>query len=130
MGTLGDRLVLPLGVTLAVGAAVAGACLLNAGQAHADPTADPPGRYAPWSGPMGDQNANAFWVDLTKYTDVEGGPAQAETLATTICGALHQEREGTLIDDLADGQQIRVGGVSMLVHAAEWHFCPNKYGKG
>jgi hypothetical protein len=121
---LRDRMVVPVGVVLALGSALAGTCVLGAGQAHADR----PGPWAPWSGPMGDHDANAYRADVARY-GATGNVASAESLAHTICGALQNPKleDGDLIQRLAGDNAYEVPAMTLVVHAAEWHYCPTRY---
>jgi hypothetical protein len=115
--TLGDHLILPLGAALAIGSAVLGAGLAKA---------DPPGTA--WSGAMGDHSTAAYWTDVTRMTDRGGDVNDVRHLADTICTTLRSgTSEGNLIASMSDDEQAKVGGSTMVVHGAEWHFCPEKY---
>jgi hypothetical protein len=91
---------------------------LSSGVAHAD-------NY-PFSGPMGDHDATAYWVDVSDMGI--GSVASAARLANTICTSLEQGKsEGQIIAAGAGGNQSKVDNVTFMVHAAEWHFCPDYY---
>jgi hypothetical protein len=104
-------------VTLA-GAAVA--VSLGAGVAHAD--------NGPFSGPMGDHDASAYWVDVSSVAN--GSLSSATGLAYTICSKLADGfSEGRLIAVIAQTPDTTtsVSDARYVVHAAEWHFCPTYY---
>jgi hypothetical protein len=100
---------------------VAAMLLAGAGVARADP-----GSNWPFSGPKGDQDASAFWVDISSVAD--GTEAGAGELANTICSKLEGGySEGQLIARGAKGDESKIPKVQLVVHAAEWHFCPTYY---
>jgi hypothetical protein len=83
-------------------------------------------RAVPFSGPKGDHDAAALWVDISPIVD--GTQAQARELAGLICEKLDEgASEGQLIAAGAKGDSSRVDGLALVVHAAEWHFCPTYY---
>jgi hypothetical protein len=101
-------------VTLAGAAAVS-----FAGVAHAD--------NGPFSGPQGDHDVSAYWVDVSSFGS--GSMASAAGLASAICLRLTQgASEGQLIAALAQPPYpTPVPDATFIVHAAEWHFCPTYY---
>jgi hypothetical protein len=113
------------GGVLAAGLMVGAAALVvGAGVAHAAPV----GEHGPFSGPSGDQSGDAYWVDLQGHTDMTGSMAEATKLGRWICTSLRSgQSEGQLISSLASGDGTTVNGFTFVVHAAEWHFCPEKY---
>ena len=79
-----------------------------------------------YSGPQGDEDASAFWVDVSGF--LNGTPAEAASLATDICGKLQNgTSEGQLIAAGAEDDQTQISKVKFVVHAAEWHYCPRYY---
>lgn len=109
------------GGLLAGGAMVVmAATVIGAGIAKADPNG-----MSPWTGPMGDHSAPAYWVDISKFAD--GTVDDARTLATSICTALDNQSEGNLVATMTDGVQHKIDTVTFIVHGAEWHFCPEYY---
>jgi hypothetical protein len=79
-----------------------------------------------FSGPAGDQDASAFWVDTSSF--LKGNVSQAASLGQTICSALESgESEGKVIANIANGNQANVSDDEFVVHAAEWHYCPDHY---
>jgi hypothetical protein len=123
MSTDARRLVIG-GVVAAGAMLVMAGVVIGAGMAKADPAFDRDST-APWSGPMGDHSDGAYRLDIAR--EAHGSVDDAHQLATTICTALHTESEGQLIAAMSDGNQYLVGGVTMVVHGAEWHFCPQWY---
>ncbi|QNJ91528.1 DUF732 domain-containing protein [Mycolicibacterium fluoranthenivorans] len=115
----------PLGAVLALGACLLG--FAGGGLAHADPTYGP-ANYAPWSGPMGDHDPNAYRADVARY-GMTGNIASAESLARTICTALQDPKleDADLVQHLAEDNAYRVPAMTMVVHAAEWHYCSSRY---
>lgn len=117
---------------LVVGGAVAAGAMLvvagmviGAGLAKADP-AWQPDNTKPWSGPLGDQNIVAFWNDIAR--EAHGTVDDARLLADTICSHLRSGTpESHVIAEMAHEDQHNVGNVTYIIHAAEWHFCPEKY---
>jgi hypothetical protein len=102
-----------------------------AGAAHADPTysdiTSNAANNGPFSGPMGDHSAEAYWVDMTSI-GVGGTVAQAGKLANTICtGLAGGMSEGEEIAAMVNGVSSQVTQATLAVHAAEWHFCPSRY---
>jgi hypothetical protein len=99
--------------------------VMGAGLAKAAPAYD---RHstAPWSGPMGDENAAAYRADIAR--EAGGSVADARALADTICSHLRGGiTEDHLVADMAHDQLAKMGDVIYIVHGAEWHFCPEKY---
>ncbi|BBX23875.1 hypothetical protein MTER_32860 [Mycolicibacter terrae] len=91
--------------------------------AYAVPIGDSDG---PFSGPAGDGDASAFWVDVSPYA--RGTISDAAQLGQTICGALQGgQSEGKVIAEATQGDQSEVLDAEFVVHAAEWHFCPQFY---
>jgi hypothetical protein len=114
---LSDHVILPVGAALAMLGAH------GLGVAKADTPS-----LAPWTAPMGDESAATYWTDVTRMTDLGGNENDARALAGTICTALRSGTpEGNLIVDMAKEDQRQVGNVTMEVHGAEWHFCPDRY---
>jgi hypothetical protein len=107
-----------------VAAGIATAAIVSASAtAHAVPVGDTSGAF---SGPAGDQDASAYWVDVSGF--VKGSVSDAANLGHTICSALESgESEGKVIADAAQGNQSNVSDDKLVVHAAEWHFCPDYY---
>jgi len=107
-----------------IAAGIAAAAIVSASAtAHAVPVGDTSGTF---SGPAGDQDASAYWVDVSGF--VKGSVSDAANLGHTICTALESgQSEGKVIADAAQGNQSNVGGDEYVVHAAEWHFCPDHY---
>ena len=84
--------------------------------AHADTGA--------FSGTQGDHDAHAYWVDA-RGAGLSGTLADAARLANVICMRLgNGESESQLIAGGAGGKQ-SIDTATFLIHAAEWHFCPN-----
>jgi hypothetical protein len=111
-------------LTLAVGIA-------GAGSAHADITYRGSTSNAvnngPFSGPEGDHSAEAYWVDMTSI-GVGGTVAQAGKLGNTVCtGLTSGMSEGQEIAAIVDGDSSQVTRATLIVHGAEWHFCPAYY---
>jgi hypothetical protein len=80
----------------------------------------------PFSGPKGDNDAAALWVDISPVVD--GTPTQLRGLAEMICQKLGEgASEGQLIAAGANGDSSKVSRLTLVVHAAEWHFCPTYY---
>jgi hypothetical protein len=105
---------------LAGGLLAAGVAVVGAVTAHAD---DP---YYPFSGPKGDHDASAYWVDISPM--LTGTVQDAGNLAQTICGDLNQGiSAGDVIAAAAHGDQYGVSEDTFVVDAAEWHFCPEYY---
>jgi hypothetical protein len=91
--------------------------------AHAVPVGDTSSTF---SGPAGDQDASAYWVDVNGF--VKGSASDAANLGRTICSALESgQSEGKVIANAAQGNQSNVSDDEYVVHAAEWHFCPDRY---
>jgi hypothetical protein len=102
-----------------------------AGPAHADPSYIGVGSNAanngPFSGPMGDHSADAYWVDMTSI-GVTGTVEQAGKLANTVCtGLANGMSEGQEIAAMVSGDSSQVTQATLAVHSAEWHFCPSYY---
>jgi hypothetical protein len=101
-------------------ASLAIASLAFAAPAHAVPVGDTSGTF---SGPAGDQDASAYWVDVNGF--VKGSVSDAANIAHTICSALESgQSEGKVIANAAQGNPSSVSDDECVVHAAEWHFCP------
>jgi Protein of unknown function (DUF732) len=103
-------------------AGVVAAISLGAGvaQAHTD--------NGPFSGPQGDRDASAYWVDVNPFGS--GSVTSASRLANTICSKLADGfSEGRLIAVIAQTPDTTtaVSDATFIVHAAEWHFCPTYY---
>ena len=104
---------------LAIGAAVMGANLL--GVAHAD------NGNGAFSGPEGDRDAGAFWVDVDPVLSGWSVSKDRE-LANMVCSQLEAgESEGALTAEVAKGDDGGIRGITYVIHAAEWHFCPDQY---
>jgi hypothetical protein len=85
------------------------------------------GNNGAFSGPEGDHDSNAYWVDISG-AGMRGTVAQAAGLANTVCTKLEDGfSEGQLIAAGADGDQSKIPIMTRVVHAAEWHFCPSYY---
>jgi hypothetical protein len=123
----GERRARSGGIVAAGCTAIVAVAVIGTGLTHADPLHGP-NTWAPWSGPMGDHNADAYWMDVSKY-GATGGVAAAESMANTICTTLQNPKlqDAYLIEGMADGNPYKIGGVAMIVHAAEWHYCPQRY---
>jgi hypothetical protein len=107
-------------IAVAITTAVIGSASVTA---HAVPVGDASGTF---SGPAGDQDASAFWGDTS--AEIKGSVSDAGSLARTICNALENgESEGKLIANIANGNQANISNDEFVVHAAEWHFCPDHY---
>ena len=92
----------------------------GAATAHGD---DP---YYPFSGPMGDHDASAYWVDISSTG--RGTVADAAQIANNVCTSLENGMsEGDIIAAAVNGNQSEISGATLIVHAAEWHFCPQYY---
>jgi hypothetical protein len=116
---LSDHVILAVGTALAIGAAMLGASVAKA-------DAPDPHSTVPWTGAKGDHSVTAYRADIAP--EAHGTAADARTLADTICTALRSGTpEGNLIVDMAKEDQRQVGNVTMEVHGAEWHFCPDRY---
>ena len=91
--------------------------------AHADPD------NGAFSGPAGDRDADAMWTDISFMHPPSA--TEAGGLATSICRDLEGGMsEGHLIGKLADPSSppvIPVDEARLVVHASEWHYCPDKY---
>ncbi|WP_165608066.1 DUF732 domain-containing protein [Mycobacterium alsense] len=109
----------------AFAAAVLAAVLASLPSATA--SAVPVGDSGPFSGPAGDQDASAFWVDVEN--ELPGWSAgKDQQLAQLMCQKLDSGySEGDLIAEIANGDGSSVGAIRYVVHAAEWHFCPQYY---
>jgi hypothetical protein len=80
----------------------------------------------PFSGPKGDHDASALWVDISSVAD--GTASQSEVLATTVCGKLEDgASDGQLIAAGAKGDESAIPKAKLIIHAIEWHFCPSYY---
>jgi len=114
-----------VGGVIAAGLMVGGAGLvLGAGIAHAVPV----GEDGAFSGPSGDQSADAYWVDLSNGTNTTGSVADAANIGHYICHQLlNGSSEGEIISNMAGGDRSQVSDIRFVVHAAEWHFCPSEY---
>jgi hypothetical protein len=100
---------------LAAVAAVVG--IAAAGPAHA----------YPFSGPEGDQDAGAYWVDVSSYLP-GWTTAKDQQLAHMICTKFADGySEGRLVAEVAADDSSSISGIAFVVHAAEWHFCPDYY---
>lgn len=108
------------GAVLACAAAIAGSTILGvAPWAHADNGA--------FSGPKGDHDPAAFWVDATS-AGVSGTLADGAALAEAICRGLENgESEGQAIMVGMKATDISLGAARFVVHAAEWHYCSDLY---
>jgi hypothetical protein len=118
-------------MTGGIAALVAALGIAAAGSAHADTTNSGNSSNGvdngPFSGPKGDHNSDAYWVDMTSFGLV-GTVAQTDKLANTICTDLGiGMSEGQLIAAMVDGHSSQVTRATLAVHAAEWHFCPSYY---
>jgi hypothetical protein len=86
-----------------------------------------------FSGPLGDQSDNAFWVDIAPYNgDGKVTVSKAGQLAQSICGQLESgQSEGEIVAGVANsednGATTDVAAYQAIVDAAEWHFCPAYY---
>lgn len=110
-----------VGSVIALGAAVAIAAAVPA-QAHANVHGN-----GPFSGPKGDHDASAYWVDISDVFP-SGSVDDARGVATIVCAKLQQGvSEGDLIAAGASGGDMTIGDVRYVVDAAEWHFCPAYY---
>jgi hypothetical protein len=105
--------------TVMAGATIALALTAGAGVAQAD--------NGPFSGPMGDHDASAYWVDVSSVAN--GSLSSATGLAHIICSKLEQgSSEGDLIAVMAQSTTSNsMSAAKFAVHAAEWHFCPTYY---
>lgn len=98
--------------------------------AHAAPVGDTTGAF---SGPAGDEDASAFWVDAHAGLPDSWTPAKAGEAAELMCSKLNNGySEGHLIAEIAntDGTPVSDGALRVItytVHAAEWHYCPDRY---
>lgn len=84
--------------------------------------------YWPFSGPQGDHSRGAMWVDV--QNQLPGWPVpKTETLAQAMCHRMMVDglSEGELIAEIADGDSAGISGITFVVHAAEWHYCPTLY---
>lgn len=106
------------GAVLAAGAAYAGMTLLGVGFAHAD--------NGPFSGPAGDHNAESMWVDVEPF-DHSVTVAEAGKYAQTMCESLRSGMSEGQIIAIGAQKGFTVGDATFLLHAAEWHFCPEYY---
>lgn len=107
------------GAIAAMGLAVAALAVMPT--ASADPS-------YPFSGTMGDHSAEAYRVDVSPYLGA-GSIAAAGSLANLICGKLESGvSEGQLIASVASPPHplLPVDSATFLIHAAEWHFCPER----
>lgn len=106
---------------MALGAAAAAAALGLSGHAHADTG------NGVFSGPSGDHDANALWVDVAPF-DNTLTVATANTFGNTVCAGLRKGySEGQLIAMGAHGNSSSISSWTYVVHAAEWHYCPEYY---
>ena len=87
-----------------------------------------------FSGPAGDHDSGAFWVDVhPELNGSEWTMAKDTQLAVLICRQLEGGvSEGHLVADVANSDgtptsQSGLNGITYVVHAAEWHFCPSEY---
>jgi len=99
------------------------------GTANAVTIGDTSGAF---SGPAGDRDADAFWVDAHASLPDNWTPAKAGQAAQMMCSELANYSEGHVIADIAnsDGKptsDAMLRGITYTVHAAEWHFCPSYY---
>lgn len=96
--------------------------IFGAAGAHADPA------NGAFSGPQGDRNAEAFWSDIVQYFSDGGSVADAAKLGPTLCYNLEQGApEGEIAADVAHQDSNQLDAATYIVHAAEWHYCPDKY---
>ncbi len=117
--------------TAGIGAALAVGSLAGIGTANAVTIGD---TTAAFSGPAGDRDAGAFWVDVHPMLP---GPkwtmAKDAELVRLMCSKLEGGwSEGHLIADIANSDgtptsQSDLSGITYVVHAAEWHYCPSYY---
>lgn len=109
---------------LAVVAAAAAAAVATASTAHAIPIG---ATSSTFSGPAGDHDAQAFWVDVSNQ--LPGWSAAKDVqLALAVCTKLTDgQSEGHLIGDVANGDTTAISAIRYVVHASEWHYCPEYY---
>ena len=87
----------------------------------------PPAQAFPFSGPQGDDDDSAYYVDIEPF--VNGATvAKAGTLGRGICARLSEgHSEGQLIAMMSQLPNGTVSDAKYIVHAAEWHYCPDYY---
>jgi len=83
-----------------------------------------------FSGPMGDRNSHALYVDLQPWTNA--APATEEQLAQKICAVLENgASEGEVIYNLEQPGSANdpwpAAKATFVTHASEWHYCPDQY---
>ncbi|BBX44992.1 hypothetical protein GCM10009641_24160 [Mycobacterium cookii] len=95
--------------------------IMGAGLASAGPN-------GAFSGPEGDHDAAAMFVDIN-YSVKDLTIAQAGQLGADICTWLANGRsEGDIVaGEVSRGAAVSVSDAQYVVHAAEWHFCPDEY---
>jgi hypothetical protein len=99
--------------------------IYTATPAHAyTATGDTSGAF---SGPAGDRDAGAMWTDVHSFLPGWSQTKDA-TLATTICYRLATgSSEGKITAEVANGDSSEVNAIQYVIHAAEWHYCPEYY---
>ncbi len=80
-----------------------------------------------FSGPAGDRDASALWVDVSPILS-DWSAAKDAQLAGMICSRLAAgESEGHLAAEVAKGDPSILSDITLVLHAAEWHYCPSYY---
>jgi Protein of unknown function (DUF732) len=108
---------------IAAALATAGLAAIGTGTANADSN----GAY---SGPRGDHDASALWVDLESLTTAPPGytAAKAGSLARDICSDLEGGKSrGEIIASWTNGDPSTIRTADTILGAITWHFCPDYY---
>ena len=107
---------LPVLATLPLAAVIA--CAGGAGVAHAET----------FSGSQGDNDANALAAD-EHNAHITGDTGLLSNMAQEVCNALRNGKsESAIIAAAAAGPPPQpLPGTTYMVHASEWHYCPDFY---
>lgn len=106
-------------VTLAAAVGASVLALAGAGSAQASPN-------GAFSGPMGDHDAEAMWVDVQPFDPSATIPGAA-TFAQSLCEGLRSGMSEGSVIVVGTHNGFSVSSARFLLHAAEWHYCPEYY---
>jgi hypothetical protein len=103
-----------------------GALMLGASLAHADPD---PGSSI-YGGTKGDHDDAAFWI-ITSTLGLDGSIASSGHLGRDVCEKMstppvipEADAIAYMAQALGGNQGTAVGRATVIMHAAEWHYCP------
>jgi hypothetical protein len=106
------------------GLLVTAAALITSGRANAAPAGD---TSVAFSGYSGDRDQYSMWEDAQPFAPSVSA-TDAGGFGQRVCGLLNAgNSEGRLINVGATQFNVPVDAVRYLIHAAEWHYCPEFY---